>query len=78
MKALALKPEERYPSARALSDDIERWLSDEPVRAHRESMLERAYRWTRNHRTLATSLLVGYLVAAAAVVIGVIWWNYFR
>jgi eukaryotic-like serine/threonine-protein kinase len=76
MKALALKPEERYPSARALSDDIERWLSDEPARAHRESMLERAYRWTRNHRTLATSLLVGYLVAAAAVVVGVIAWTY--
>jgi serine/threonine protein kinase len=78
MKALAAKPDGRYASARALSDDIERWLSDEPVRAHKDSLLERAYRWTRNHRTLATSLLVGYLVAAAAVVIGVIWWNYFR
>jgi eukaryotic-like serine/threonine-protein kinase len=76
MKALAASPEQRYASARALADDIERWLSDEPVRAHRDSFLERSYRWVRNHRTLATSLLVGYLVAAAAVVIGVIAWNF--
>jgi hypothetical protein len=78
MKALAAKPEERYASARALSDDIERWLGDEPVRAHKESAGERVFRWMRNHRTLATSLLVGYLVAAAAVVIGVIAWNHIQ
>jgi serine/threonine protein kinase len=76
VKALASAPADRYASARALSDDIERWLSDEPVRAHTESAIERVYRWMRNHRTLATSLLVGYLVAAAAVVAGVIGWNY--
>jgi eukaryotic-like serine/threonine-protein kinase len=76
MKALAFAPEGRYPSARALSDDIERWLGDEPVRAHEEGWLERTFRWTRTHRTLATSLFVGYLVATAAVVVGVIGWNY--
>jgi serine/threonine protein kinase len=75
MKALAATPEGRYSSARALSDDIERWLGDEPVRAHAEGWGERAFRWMRNHRTLATSLVVGYLVAAAAVVVGVIGWN---
>ena len=76
MKALTFSPEARYASARALSDDIERWLGDEPVRAHAEGWMERAFRWTRTHRTLATSLFVGYLVATAAVVVGVIGWNY--
>jgi serine/threonine protein kinase len=76
LKALELAPGKRYASARALADDVERWLNDEPVRAHRDSTLERAYRWVRNHRTLATSLLVGYLVAAAAVVVAVIAWHY--
>lgn len=75
MKALASAPERRYASALALADDIERWLGDEPVRAHPEGWVERAFRWMRNHRTLATSLVVGYLVAAAAVVIGVVAWN---
>jgi serine/threonine protein kinase len=75
MKALAVRPEGRYVSARALSDDIERWLADEPVKAHREGWLERVFRWGRNHRTLATSLFVGYLVATIAIVVGVIGWS---
>ncbi len=78
MKALALAPEARYVSARALADDIERWLGDEPVRAHRESYGEQIYRWSRNHRTLATSLFVGYLVATVAIIIGSFGWSYLR
>lgn len=78
MKALSLAPEGRYVSARALSDDVERWLGDEPVRAHRESVSERVYRWTRTHRTLATSLFVGYLVATIAIIIGSFGWSYLR
>lgn len=78
MKALAAAPEARYVSARALSDDVERWLGDEPVRAHRESVVERVYRWTRTHRTLATSLFVGYLVATIAIIIGTFGWSYLR
>ena len=31
LKAMALRPEERYASPRALADDLERWLADEPV-----------------------------------------------
>ena len=36
LKAMALKPEDRYASPRALADDLERWLADEPVSAYRE------------------------------------------
>jgi serine/threonine protein kinase len=78
MKALAVRPDGRYPTSRALSDDIERWLADEPVKAHAEGWMEQAFRWTRNHRTLATSLFVGYLVATAAIVVGVIGWNHLK
>ena len=31
LKAMALKPEDRYATPRALADDIERWMADEPV-----------------------------------------------
>jgi serine/threonine-protein kinase len=31
VKAMALRPEDRYPSALALADAVERWLADEPV-----------------------------------------------
>jgi serine/threonine protein kinase len=35
LKAMALKPESRYPSSRTLAEDLERWLADEPVTAGR-------------------------------------------
>jgi ABC-type multidrug transport system ATPase subunit len=31
LKAMALRPEQRYPSVTALSEDIENWLADRPV-----------------------------------------------
>ena len=33
LKAMALKPEDRYAIARALAEDVERWMADEPVTA---------------------------------------------
>ena len=36
LKAMALKPEDRYASCRALADDVERWMADEPVSAYRD------------------------------------------
>jgi eukaryotic-like serine/threonine-protein kinase len=33
VKAMALRPEDRYPSPRTLADDLERWLAGEPVTA---------------------------------------------
>jgi hypothetical protein len=75
LKALAVAPNDRYISARALSDDIQRWLADEPVAAHRERLDERAFRWVRNHRTLATALVVAYLVATLAIAASTLGWN---
>src|SRR5262249_54159949 len=40
LKAMALKPEDRYRSARDLADDLEHWLNDEPVSAYQESWKE--------------------------------------
>ena len=65
LKAMALKPEERYPSARALADEIEHWLADEPVSVYREPITVRLTRWGRRHRTLATS--IGVLLITAVV-----------
>src|SRR5262249_867186 len=56
LKAMALRREARYPSARALADEIEHWLADEPVSVYREPLTVRLTRWGRRHRTLASSL----------------------
>ena len=33
---MAIEPEDRYGSARALAEDVTRWLDDEPVSAYPE------------------------------------------
>lgn len=62
LKAMALRPEDRYASASALANDLERWLADERVSAWSEQWPRRALRWARRHRTMATAV-----VAACAV-----------
>jgi eukaryotic-like serine/threonine-protein kinase len=67
LKAMALRPEDRYPSARKLADDIEAWLADEPITAMRESLRTKAFRWIRTHRTLVTSGAAMVCVALIAL-----------
>ncbi|MFI5458882.1 MAG: serine/threonine-protein kinase [Isosphaerales bacterium] len=73
LKALAKEPEDRYPTPRALADDLDRWMADEPVTAWREPLARRARRWARRNRTAVTSLAAAVLVALAgtAVVLAV-------
>jgi tetratricopeptide (TPR) repeat protein/tRNA A-37 threonylcarbamoyl transferase component Bud32 len=66
LKAMALHPEGRYGSCRALAEDIERWLADEPVSAWREPATRRAGRWARRHRPA----VVGAAAAALAGLVG--------
>jgi tetratricopeptide (TPR) repeat protein len=69
LKAMALAPESRYASARDLADDVERWLADEPVRAHRDRLAARVGRWARRHRPLVAGCvaLLGTAVVALAL-----------
>jgi tetratricopeptide (TPR) repeat protein/tRNA A-37 threonylcarbamoyl transferase component Bud32 len=73
LKAMALAPEDRYASCRALAEDIERWMADEPVLAWREPLARRAQRWARRHRPavtgLAVALLTGLIGLAAAATV---------
>ncbi|HEV3341735.1 MAG TPA: protein kinase [Pirellulales bacterium] len=50
LKAMAVRPADRYPSPRALATDIERWLADERVSVYRPPWHERLWRWGRRHR----------------------------
>src|SRR5262249_31046589 len=70
LKAMALRPERRYVTARALAEDVERWLADEPVAALREPGLARLRRWGRRHRTWVASFAVLLVTATAALAVG--------
>lgn len=65
LKAMATRPEDRYPTCRALAEETERWIADEPVSAYRESLATRITRWGRRHRTAAVS--TGLLLVAAVI-----------
>jgi serine/threonine-protein kinase len=69
-KAMAKEVQDRYPTARALAQEVERFLADEPVLAHQEPLAERVRRWGRRHRTLVSSLLVLLLVSVAGLILG--------
>ncbi len=68
MKAMALRPDDRYGSCRALAGDVERWMADEPVSAWREPFSGRARRWARRNRTKVTAAAVALLAGVAGLV----------
>lgn len=66
-KAMALDPARRYATAAELARDVEHWLADEPVGAHREALPARLARWARRRRTLVMTLAAAVLVGLAGL-----------
>jgi serine/threonine protein kinase len=64
LKCMERQPENRYRSAEALVEDLERYLAGEPVRANPESRWRRARRWMRRHPALV------FMACGCAVIIG--------
>ena len=67
LKAMAINSADRYPSARELAHDIERWLADEPVIARREPYSDRARRWMRRNRALVTAMMAVLVLSSAGL-----------
>jgi serine/threonine protein kinase len=65
LKAMALKPKDRYATPSAMVDDLKNWLADEPISAWPEPWTVKMRRWVGKHRTLVSG-------AAAAVLVGVV------
>lgn len=61
LKSLEKDPQNRYASAAALADDLDRWLAGEPPTAWRMP------RWLRAWRAVRSHLLVGFLVMLTSV-----------
>src|SRR5262249_35309722 len=68
LKAMAPKPEDRYASCRALAEDIERWMADEPVTAWKEPRARTLLRWLTRRRTAVTGTAAAVLVGVAGLV----------
>ncbi|MCA8977086.1 MAG: serine/threonine protein kinase, partial [Planctomycetes bacterium] len=69
-KAIAVEPQHRYPSARALADDLTAFLEGLPVTAHPETCLQRMRRWVRSEPWKATLIAVLLLTVPIVAVLG--------
>jgi serine/threonine protein kinase len=72
LKAMAKEPSRRYATARELADDLEAFLQDEPIRARRESLPERAWRWARHHPAVAA---LSCCTVAALLLAAILGWT---
>jgi hypothetical protein len=71
LKCLEKDPQRRYSSALVLGEDLERWLSSEPIRARRIGIAIRGRKWLQRNPTRALIPLSIALLAA----IGTLVWN---
>jgi serine/threonine-protein kinase len=70
-KAVADDPRERYDTAQALGEDLDRWASGLPVQAQRGSFGYRARKWLRRHAAAAALVALfalGLLVSSVVAV----------
>ena len=65
LKCLEKEPKNRYVTAKAMADDLERFLHDEPILARPITSLTRALRWSKRN-PVVSGLSAGLL----AVIIG--------
>src|SRR5262249_3802963 len=72
LNCLHKQPGRRYASARALEDDLRRFLKGEPIHARPTTDWERLWMWCRRHPTRTALMTVGiFLVLAGLFGLGV-------
>ncbi len=71
LKCLRKEPAQRYESAAALAQDLERWLKHEPIRARPVSRTEKAWLWLRRRPAIAAAIATIVVTLSAATLMAV-------
>jgi serine/threonine protein kinase len=69
LKAMKLRPADRYASAKEMARHVEDWLADRPIDVYREPLLQRARRWARNHKPVMAGLVVLVLTSVLSLAV---------
>jgi len=73
LKCLSKEPDQRYGSAEAVAEDLERWLGGEPIHARPIGRVERVGKWAKRNPTVAV-LGAAVLLAMLGGVGGILWY----
>jgi eukaryotic-like serine/threonine-protein kinase len=70
-KCLEKNPNARYDSARALGDDLKRYIDGEPILARRSSLTHRFAKKIRKNKTIAAVTAAALLIVIASAAVGI-------
>ncbi len=76
LKCLRKEPENRYPSAAELADELVRYQQGEPILARPTGRSERAVKWVRRNPGVAASLAAVFAIFLTAFAL--VTWSYLR
>jgi serine/threonine protein kinase len=71
-KAMAKDAAERYATARAMADDLRRFLANEPILARPPSLWDKSVKWTRRHKAIAVSTILTLLITTVVAIVAVV------
>ena len=69
LKAIEKSAEARYATAQELADDLRRFIEDKPIRARRPTLVERAARWSRRHKSVVWAAAVVLILAVVGLAV---------
>jgi Skp family chaperone for outer membrane proteins len=75
LKAMAKRPTDRYADCGAMSDDLRRFLIDEPILARRLGPIERLSRWYRRNTAVALAGGSALFLLLVAGIISIGYWT---
>ena len=75
LKAMEKDPRKRYQVADDLTQDLIRFVDDQPIHARRASLVERSIRWVRRHKAQAATFASLALLSIVLVVSSLLIWQ---